>query len=118
MRTVSEDQLAEVLGRLPGEPRVVASGNHVAPLRLLSVLDRSVAEYRLYMLNAPRGIPDRDGVTYETSFIGAGMRDHPRLAYFPSRLSLVPTLLRDRLIPDVVLLHSTVPSSGSVSLGV
>jgi hypothetical protein len=90
----------------------------VAPLRLLSVLDRSVAEYRLYMLNAPRGIPDRDGVTYETSFIGAGMRDHPRLAYFPSRLSLVPTLLRDRLIPDVVLLHSTVPSSGSVSLGV
>jgi acyl-CoA hydrolase len=118
MRTVSEDRLAEVLGRLPGEPRVVASGNRVAPLRLLSVLDRSVAEYRLYMLNAPRGIPDRDGVTYETSFIGAGMRDHPRLAYFPSRLSLVPTLLRDRLIPDVVLLHSTVPSSGSVSLGV
>jgi acyl-CoA hydrolase len=118
MRTVSEDGLAQVLGRLPGEPRVVASGNHVAPLHLLSVLDRSVASNRLHMLNAPRGIPDRDGVTYETSFIGAGMRDHPRLAYFPSRLSLVPALLRDRLIPDVVLLHTTVPSSGSVSLGV
>jgi acyl-CoA hydrolase len=118
MRTVSEDRLVGVLGRLPGVPRVVASGNHVAPLHLLSVLDRAVAEYRLYMLNAPRGIPDREGVSYETSFVGAGMRDHPRLAYFPSRLSLVPALLRDRLIPDVVVLHTTVPSSGSVSLGV
>jgi acyl-CoA hydrolase len=118
MRTLSEDRLAEVFAQLPGEPRLVASGNHVAPLHVLSVLDQSVAEYRLYMLNAPRGIPDREGVTYETSFVGAGMRDHPRLAYFPSRLSLVPALLRDRLIPDVVLLHTTVPSSGAVSLGV
>jgi acyl-CoA hydrolase len=118
VRTVSEDRLADVLGRLSGVPRVVASGNHVAPLHTLSVLDRAVAEYRLYMLNAPPGIPDREGVTYETSFVGAGMRDHPRLAYFPSRLSLVPALLRDRLAPDVILLHTTPPSSGSLSLGV
>lgn len=118
MHVVSENRLAEVLGRLPGEPRVVASGNHVAPLHALSILDDVVAEYRLYMLNAPRGIPDREGVTYETSFVGAGMRGHPRLAYFPSRLSLVPALLGDRLVPDVVVLHTTPPSSGTVSLGV
>jgi acyl-CoA hydrolase len=118
MLTVSEDRLAQVLGRLPGVPRVVASGNHVAPLHILSVLDRAIPEYRLHMLNAPRGIPDRAGVTYETSFVGAGMRDHPRLAYVPSRLSLVPALLRDHLAPDVVLVHTTEPSAGSVSLGV
>lgn len=118
MRRVSENHLTEVLGRLPNEPRVVAGGNHAAPLQVLSVLDGAIAEYRLYMLNAPRGIPDREGVTYETSFVGAGMRDHPRLAYFPSRLSLVPALLRDRLVPDVVVLHTTLPSAGAISLGV
>jgi acyl-CoA hydrolase len=84
----------------------------------LSVVDGALAAYRLYMLNAPRGIPDREGVTYETSFVGAGMRGHPRLTYYPSRLSLVPALLRDRLVPDVVVLHTTPPSSGTVSLGV
>jgi acyl-CoA hydrolase len=115
---VSENHLREVLGRLPTQPRVVASGNHAAPLRVLSILDKAVAEYRLYMLNAPHGIPDRDGVGYETSFVGAGMRDHPRLAYFPCRLSLVPALLRDQLVPDVVVVHTTTPSAGSVSLGV
>ncbi|MEU5941089.1 acetyl-CoA hydrolase/transferase C-terminal domain-containing protein [Micromonospora sp. NPDC047548] len=115
---MSETQLAKVLGRLPGEPRVVASGNQAAPLRTLSVLDASIAGYRLHMLNAPRGIPDRAGVRYETSFVGAGMRGHPRLSYVPSRLSLVPALLRDRLVPDVVVLHTTPPHAGTVSLGV
>ncbi|MFC4145095.1 acetyl-CoA hydrolase/transferase family protein [Micromonospora mangrovi] len=115
---MSETRLAEILGRLPGEPRVVASGNHVAPLHTLAVLDRSVAEYRLFMLNAPRGIPDREGVHYETAFVGAGMRWHPRLSYLPSRLSLVPALLHDRLPPDVVVLHTSRPSGGAVSLGV
>jgi acyl-CoA hydrolase len=118
MRSVSLSQLAGVLGRLPDEPRVVTSGNHAAPLRVLSVVDEAVAEYRLYLLNAPHGIPDREGVTYETSFVGAGMRDHPRLSYYPSRLSLVPGLLRGRLVPDVVVVHTTLPSSGTVSLGV
>ncbi|PWU44280.1 4-hydroxybutyrate CoA-transferase [Micromonospora globispora] len=118
MRVVSETRLAEVLGRLPGVPRVVASGNHVAPLHALSILDAAVPEYRLHMLNAPLGIPDREGVTYETSFVGPGMRGHPRLSYVPSRLSLVPALLRDRLVPDVVVLHTTRPRGGTVSLGV
>ena len=46
------------------------------------------------MLNGQPGLPDRDGVTLETSFVGPGMRRSPRLSYVPSRLSLVPTLLR------------------------
>jgi hypothetical protein len=42
-------------------------------------------------------VPDRDGVTLETPFVGPGMRGRERLRYFPCRLSLVPVLLRDAL---------------------
>jgi acyl-CoA hydrolase len=115
--TISADALGRVLGALPGVPRVVTTGNFAAPRRLLAVLDAAVAEYRLYQLNAQRGLPDRDGVTYETSFVGPGMRDHPRLAYYPCRLSLVPFLLRQSLPPDVVVVHTSLPVEGAVSLG-
>jgi acyl-CoA hydrolase len=118
MRIVTEPELGSVLGSVPGVPRVVASGNYAAPLRALRVLDAAVAEYRLHMLNAQPGIPDREGVTYETVFVGPAMRAHPRLTYFPCRLSLLPSLLRHRLRPDIVLLHTSPPNDGAVSLGV
>jgi acyl-CoA hydrolase len=118
MRVVTEAELGRVLGNVPDAPRVVASGNYAAPLRVLRVLDAAVAEYRLHMLNAQLGIPDREGVTYETAFVGPAMRSHPRLAYFPCRLSLVPYLLRDRLQPDIVVVHTSRPVDGAVSLGV
>ncbi|MGI5175764.1 acetyl-CoA hydrolase/transferase family protein [Dactylosporangium sp. CA-152071] len=118
MRTVTEPELARILGALPGIPRIVASGNYAAPRRLLSVADAAVAEFRLFMLNAQHGLPDRDGVVYESAFVGPGMRAHPRLHYFPCRLSLVPHLFRQRLAPDVVLLHTSRPVGGAVSLGV
>jgi acyl-CoA hydrolase len=119
MRTVTEGQLADVLSRLaPTNPRVVASGNTAAPFRALAVLDGVVPEYRLNILNAPIGIPDREGVRYETAFVGPGMRDHPRLAYYPCRLSLVPLLLRQVLAPDVVVVHTSPPTNGTVNLGV
>jgi acyl-CoA hydrolase len=118
MREISIDSLAGILAALPGEPRVVASGNLATPASLLRAVDAAVPRYRLYMLNAQPGIPDREGVTYETSFVGPGMRNSPRLRYYPSRLSLVPRLLRQRLQPDLVLLHTSVPEAGSVSLGV
>jgi acyl-CoA hydrolase len=70
------------------------------------------------MLNAPTGIPDRDGVTPETSFVGPGMRRHPRLRYLPSRLSMVPGLFSTHVRPDAVLLHTTRPRNGTVSLGI
>jgi acyl-CoA hydrolase len=118
MQSVTETQLAKILGRLPATPRVVASGNIATPARVLAILDAAVPEYRLNMLNAPRGIPDREGVGYETAFVGPGMRDHPRLSYFPCRLSLVPHLLHQTLRPDVVIVHTSAPIDGTVSLGV
>jgi acyl-CoA hydrolase len=57
-------------------------------------------------------------VTPETSFVGPGMRRNPRLSYVPSRLSMVPTLFDTRLPPDAVVLHTTPPRDGKVSLGV
>ena len=117
MKVVSVEQLSAVLADLPGNPRVVASGNVATPTVLLDVLDGQVAEYRLHMLNAQRGIPDRVGVTYETTFIGPGMRGSERLNYVPCRLSLVPVLYRDHYRPDVVLLHTSARRHDTVSLG-
>jgi acyl-CoA hydrolase len=95
----------------------VASGNFATPHALLEAFDASVPEFRLNMLNAQPGIPDRDGVVYESSFVGAGMRRSARLEYIPSRLSLVPALLRHHLLPDVVLLHTSVRREETLSLG-
>ncbi len=117
VRTISDSQLAAALSRLPGVPRVVAAGNFATPARALALLDGALAEYRLFMLNAQHGVPDRPGVTLETPFVGPGMRGKPGLRYFPSRLSLVPPLLKQTLPPDVVLLHTSVPRDGTVSLG-
>ncbi|TDQ00365.1 acetyl-CoA hydrolase/transferase family protein [Labedaea rhizosphaerae] len=117
MRTITEARLASVLSGLPGVPRVVAGGNFATPMRLLAVLDRTVEAYRLFMLNAQHGIPDRDGVVLETPFVGAGMRGKAGLRYFPSRLSLVPTMFAQTLPVDVVLVQTSVPVDGTVSLG-
>jgi acyl-CoA hydrolase len=46
------------------------------------------------------------------------MRRSDRLAYYPCRLSLVPALLKRRLVPDLVMLHVAPPRHGVVSLGV
>jgi len=106
-----------VLAALPGVPRVVAGGNFATPWQALAVLDGAVAGYRLFMLNAQPGVPDRDGVILESPFIGPGIRGRPGLRYYPCRLSLVPVLLADALPPDVVLVQTTVPADGTVSLG-
>src|SRR5260370_10497530 len=117
MRVLSERQLAAVLGALAGTPRVVVGGNFGTPWQALAVLDGAVAEYRLFALNAQPGMPDRDGVTHESPFVGPGMRGRDRLRYYPCRLSLVPTLLATALPPDVVLVQASAPSGGTVSLG-
>jgi acyl-CoA hydrolase len=118
MRIVSEQRLASILKAAgPQCPRVVASGNFATPRLALTVLDKALPEYRLFVLNAQHGIPDRDGVTLETPFVGPGMRSRPQLRYFPSRLSLVPFLLKHHLQPDIVLVHTTRPVDGTVSLG-
>jgi acyl-CoA hydrolase len=118
MQIVTESRLAAVLGRLPGTPRVVLGGNFGTPWQALAVLDESVSRYRLFALNAQHGVPDRDGVILESSFVGSGMRGTERLEYFPCRLSLVPELLGEALAPDVVLVHTSPPVDGTVSLGI
>jgi len=70
MRILSESKLAAVLGAVPGRPRVVAGGNFATPWRALEVLDAAIVEYRLFMLNAQAGVPDRDGATLQLG-IGA-----------------------------------------------
>ena len=46
-----------------------------------------------------------------------GFRRHPRLAYVPCRLSMVPRLFHGPLAPDVVVVHTHDPRDGQVSLG-
>ena len=119
MRVVTTDALVERLARttMPN-PRIVTSGNAAAPWSLLKSADAALETFRLFMLNAPPGIPSRDGVTHETPFVGEGMRGSRSLSYFPSRLSLVPQMLKTVTKPDVVFLNASLPSSGRVSLGV
>jgi len=114
---VSEAQLGRVLGGLPGTPRVVTSGNFATPWQALTAVDKALSQYRLFALNAQAGVPDRDGVTLESPFIGPGMRRSPRVRYLPCRLSLVPSLLKGPLPPDVVVVHTSAPANGTVSLG-
>jgi len=121
VRTASIAELEAALREAAagGEPRVVASGNHATPRVLLAALDRSVERYRLFMMGAQGPLPDRDGVIFETPFVGPGMRDAgERLDYLPMRLSLVPRLFRTVRAPDVVLLHTSTPRAGRVSLGI
>jgi hypothetical protein len=99
-------------------PRLVVSGNHAAPWQLLELADKSLPEYRLFQLNAQPGIPVRDGVRHETPFVGPGMRGLPTLDYLPARLSLVPQILATTHRPDLVLLHTSAPRDGKVSLGI
>jgi acyl-CoA hydrolase len=117
MRIVAERQLAIVLGALAGTPRAVVGGNFATPWRALAVLDGALARYRLFALNAQAGVPNREGVTVESPFVGPGMRGRSELRYFPCRLSLVPALLSEVLPPDVVLVQTSAPSHGTVSLG-
>ena len=117
MKRINAEQLQLVFESLGDNPRVVASGNFATPNTLLGLFDSVVPKYRLHMLNAQPGIPDREGVTYESAFVGEGMRRHPRLNYIPSRLSLVPVLFRDHYVPDIVLLHTSSQRHDTVSLG-
>ena len=84
MRVVSERQLAIVLGAVSGTPRVVAGGNFATPWRALAVLDGVLARYRLFALNAQPGMPDHEGVTLESPFVGPGMRGHAGCTTFPA----------------------------------
>jgi acyl-CoA hydrolase len=112
------ESLAAHLEALPPNPRVVVSGNFASPRTALALFDEHVPQWRLWALNPQRGLPERDGITPETCFVGPGMRHNPRMRYVPCRLSHVPALFARAMEPDVVLLHTSMPKHGVVSLGI
>ncbi len=112
------EALATILRALPPNPRIVISGNFASPFTATKVLDESVEQFRLWALNPQRGLPAREGVTPETPFVGPGVRKDPRLRYVPCRLSLVPRLFDSAMPPDAVIVHTTIPRDGVVSLGI
>ncbi len=117
---VGADALAARLRALEGGGalRVVVSGNHATPSVANGVVADALESYRLFVLNAQPGVvPDRESVVPETPFVGPGMRRHPRLSFVPARLSLVPRLFATTHPPDVVVLHTTPPEHGTLSLG-
>jgi acyl-CoA hydrolase len=118
VRTASPDSAAAAIAALAPRPRVVVGGNHATPWAAVDALDRVLPEWTLHMLNAQSGVPSREGVTLETCFVGPGMRHQPTLAYVPSRLSMVPVLLRSVLRPDAVVVQTSPPRNGLVSLGI
>ena len=118
MEIVTERELENRFGVAPwAEPRAVVSGNFATPHRLVELFDAAVESYRIFVLNAQKGIPVRRGVIPETPFVGPGMRDLPNLDYLPVRLSLVPRLFDAARPPDLVLIHTSVVRDGKVSLG-
>ncbi len=94
------------------------SGNFATPGALLGIIDDTIESYRLFALNAHDLPPWRADVILESPFVGPAQRGVPTLEYIPMRLSLVPLLLRTTRPPDVVLLHTSVPRAGKVSLGI
>ena len=116
--SASFGELIAALESLPPNPRIVASGNGAIPFELLRIVDATLPEFTLNMLAAHAGLPMREGVTHETSFVGAGMRKSPRLSYVPARLSMVPLLFSRTLPPDAVIAHTSLPHNGKISLGI
>ncbi len=119
MKIVSVEELATVLGGIAvDEPRVVISGNLATPASLLSLLDANVESYRLFCLNAHLSLPLRRGVTHETPFVGPALRGRADFEYLPARLSMVPSLFATSHQPDVVLVNTSTPRDGKVTLGI
>ena len=111
-------EIVALLESLPPNPRIVASGNAAIPFEMLRIVDRTLPEFVLNMLAAHPGVPSREGITHETSFVGPGMRRSPHLSYVPARLSMVPLLYSRTLPPDLVIVHTSTPYDGKISLGI
>jgi len=119
VRIVGESDVVAALEALPGpEPRLVVSGNFATPHHLLALVDRTLPRWRAFVLNALAGWPQRPGLITETPFVGPGSRNDPGTVYLPMRLSLVPRLYETERPPDAVVIHTSTPRDGTVSLGI
>jgi len=119
MQVVTEAVVGQRLEALAStEPRIVVSGNFATPWTLVHLAAESIPTFRFFALNPQDGWPTRRGIITETPFVGAGVRRDDNLKYLPMRLSLVPRLFATSRRPDVVLLHTSTPRNGKVSLGI
>jgi hypothetical protein len=84
---------------------------------LLRAVDEAVPAYRLFMLNAPRGVPQREGVVFETPFVGPGMRGSSSLAYC-RRGCRSARLFATTCPPDCRAAAHLAPHRGRVSMGI
>ena len=60
MQRVTSVELEKLLGALPNGIRILASGNFATPNTLLALAGSNVAEFKLFMLGAQVGIPNRE----------------------------------------------------------
>lgn len=119
MKIVSTSEIAKLLESLPGvEPRLVVSGNFATPWELVGILDKTLSRCRAFVMNPQLGWPVREGFVTESPFVGPGVRHDSSLDYLPMRLSLVPRLFAFNRPPDAVLIHTSTPRDGKVSLGI
>jgi acyl-CoA hydrolase len=119
MERLSLEQAGRRLAVLAGpEPRVVVSGNFATPVSLVKALVQSRERCRIFQLNSQYEFTAHPGMICETPFVGPGMRRDPMLDYLPMRLSLVPRLFEAARPVDAVLIHTSLPRDGKVSLGI
>ncbi len=119
MPTIGFEEAVARISTLKGrEPRIVISGNSATPFTLISALTQALESCRVFQLNAQYDFAGHPGFICETPFVGPGMRHDPMLDYLPMRLSLVPRLFDTVRRPDAVLLHTSLPRDGKVSLGI
>ncbi|MDH2904500.1 MAG: acetyl-CoA hydrolase/transferase C-terminal domain-containing protein [Actinomycetota bacterium] len=119
MEVVSQAIVAERLEALaPNEPRIVVSGNFATPWELVHLAAATIPVFRFFVLNPQAGWPRREGIITETPFVGEGVRSDDDLKYLPMRLSLVPRLFATSRPPDVVMIQTSTPRNGKVSLGI
>jgi acyl-CoA hydrolase len=119
MQTLTFEQVSARIRAVTGaEPRFVISGNAASPLTLIEALTQARERCRVFQLNAQYPFGDHPAIICETPFVGPGMRRDSQLDYLPMRLSLVPRLFDTLRRPDAVLLHTSLPRNGNVSLWV
>ncbi len=119
MQTLTFEEVVARIRTLGGrEPRIVISGNSATPFVLVRALTEALETCRVFQLNAQYDFAAHRSFICETPFVGPGMRHSPMLDYLPMRLSLVPRLFDTVRRPDAVLLHTSLPRDGKVSLGI
>jgi acyl-CoA hydrolase len=119
MERLSLEQAGRRLAALSDpEPRIVVSGNFATPVSLVKALVQSRERCRIFQLNSQYDLTVHPGLICETPFVGPGMRRDQMLNYLPMRLSLVPRLFEAARPVHAVLIHTSLPRDGKVSLGI